>query len=155
MASTVSARWFYQRSACGGSRIDSRDTTTSGGADRLGATSVEQDATLLRLRRSPPGGVRYNGWDANRISHPRNVYLIHHPDGGVKKYSAGRTIRYVNIHDGPRGAIMVDWSEGTTEGGSSGGRAVTGTDSWSACIQGVSVNPSACALRTRLLRSLQ
>ena len=145
VASSVFARWFYRRSACGGSGLDSRDTTTSGGAALL-ATSAAQDATLLRLERRPPGGVWYNGWDPNRIRHPTPVYLIHHPDGGVKKYSAGRTTDHVDLTDGAEDAIMVDWSEGTTEGGSSGaglfaGEYLVGVHS------GSSVNPSSCSRR--------
>ena len=130
VARTVEARWFYQRASCGSTRIDSRARTTSGGADLL-ATSVAQDSTLLRFKGSLPGGLAFSGWSADSISHPTQVYGIHHPDGDVKKYSAGRTIRQADIRtcDDPeneigcftvRNAIDVDWSEGATEGGSSG-----------------------------------
>ena len=130
VARTVEARWFYQRASCGSTRIDSRDRTTSGGADLL-ATSVAQDSTLLRFKGSLPGGLIYSGWSAASISHPTQVYGIHHPDGDVKKYSAGRTIRQADrrLCEDPeneigcftvKSAIVVDWSEGATEGGSSG-----------------------------------
>lgn len=136
VARTVEARWFYQRASCGGTRIDSRARTTSGGADLL-ATSVAQDSTLLRFKGSLPGGLSYSGWSADSISHPTQVYGIHHPDGDVKKYSAGRTIRQADSRtcEDPdneigcftvKNAIDVDWSEGTTEGGSSGSGLFSG-----------------------------
>ena len=150
VASSVSARWFYQRSACGGSRLDSRDTTTSGGAELL-ATSQAQDSTLLRLERRPPEGVWYHGWDPNRITHPRDVYLIHHPDGGVKKYSAGRTTDHVDVitsgtEDAIMDAIMVDWSEGTTENGSSGAGLFAG-EYLIGVHAGRSADPASCLHR--------
>ena len=130
VARTVEARWFYQRASCGVTRIDSRYRTTSGGADLL-ATSAAQDSTLLRFKVSPPGGSHFSGWSADPISYPTRVYGIHHPDGAVKKYSAGRAIGQANltICEDPanqigcftvRNAIHVDWTEGATEPGSSG-----------------------------------
>ena len=146
VASSVSARWFYRRSACGSSSgLDSRATTTSGGAALL-ATSAVQDATLLRLEGNMPGGLLYSGWDPNRITHPRDVYLVHHPDGGVKKYSAGTTTRHVDLTDGTKDAIQTDWSEGTTEGGSSGGGLFAG-EYLVGVHAGSSISPDSCALR--------
>ena len=124
VARSVNAHWFYQRRSCGSNANDRRLAQTTGGADLL-ATRDAQDSTLLRFRRSVPSGLSYSGWSAGRVSHPTSVYGIHHPDGEVKKYSSGRTtrtttwtltrsgIRVVNGYD-------VDWSEGTTEAGSSG-----------------------------------
>ena len=130
VARTIEARWFYQRASCGSERIDPQDETTQGGAWML-QTSVDQDSTLLQFRRTLPGGLVYSGWSADAVSHPTQVYGIHHPDGGVKKYSAGRTLRHedARICDDPeneigcqtvKDAVVVDWSDGTTEGGSSG-----------------------------------
>lgn len=130
VARTVEARWFHQLASCGGASTDSRGTTTHGGADLL-ETSVAQDSTLLRFKRSLPGGLRYSGWSADPVSHPTPVYGIHHPDGEVKKYSAGRTIGHADrtVCEDPendigcftvRNGIRVTWSDGTTEGGSSG-----------------------------------
>ena len=130
VARTVEVRWFFQNSSCEGTAVDSRQATTYGGADLL-ATSAAQDSTLLRLKRDPPGGLLYSGWSARPESHPVQVYGIHHPAGGVKKYSAGATTgqRDVRVCEVPildigcttvRDAIEVDWSDGTIEGGSSG-----------------------------------
>ena len=130
VARTVEARWFFQHSSCDAAAVDSRLATTYGGADLL-ATSVAQDSTLLRFKRSLPGGLLYSGWSARAESHPISVYGIHHPAGGVKKYSAGTTTGQsdVRVCEDPflgigcttvRDAIRVDWSEGTVERGSSG-----------------------------------
>ena len=130
VARTVEARWFYQRAGCGSERIDARDETTHGGTVLL-ATSAAQDSTLLRFRRTLPGGLTYSGWSADPVSYPSQVYGIHHPDGDVKKYAGGRATGHedVTICGDPenqvgcqtvREAIVVPWSDGTTEGGSSG-----------------------------------
>ena len=127
-ARSVLARWFYKRAACGGSGIDSRDTTTYGGTDLL-TTSVAQDSTLLRFRGQPPSGVRLSAWSRGEVTHPTNVYGLHHPDGDVMKYSGGRTRGHqdITVCDPEAGscfvvedAIEVSWDEGTIEGGSSG-----------------------------------
>ena len=118
VARSVEARWFYQRASCGSERIDARDETTYGGTDLL-AASAAQDSTLLRFRRSLPGGLTYSGWSADPVTHPTRVYGVHHPGGDVKKFSAGRTLRHEDTATHREG-IVVAWSEGTTEGGSSG-----------------------------------
>ena len=124
VARSVDALWFYQRRSCRSNENDRRLARTTGGADLL-ATRGTQDSTLLRFRRSVPSGLLYSGWSISRVFHPTSVYGIHHPDGGVKKYSAGRTIRTTDwtlIESGIRvvNGYDVDWSEGTTETGSSG-----------------------------------
>ena len=88
VARTVEARWFYQRESCGSTQIDPHFATTYGGGDLL-ATSVAQDSTLLRFKEELPGGLVLSAWSADPVSIPAQVYGIHHPDGGVKKYSAG------------------------------------------------------------------
>ena len=122
VARTVEAWWFYQRASCGGSAVDRREVRTTGGADLL-TTRSSSDLSLLRFRGRLPGGLTYSGWSANAITHPAGAYGIHHPDGDLKKYSAGLTRgnRDVRI-DGRllRNGIGVQWSEGTTEFGSSG-----------------------------------
>ena len=103
VARTVEARWFYQRESCGSTQIDPRYATTYGGADLL-ATSVAQDSTLLRFKEELPGGLVLSAWSADPVSIPAQVYGIHHPDGGVKKYSAGHVVRPGGQSDmpGPR-----------------------------------------------------
>ncbi len=121
VANTVAASWFYQRAMCGDGETDSRLVHTAGGADLL-ATSRDQDASLLRLMGRLPGGLTFAGWSAERLDHPADVYGIHHPGGGIKKYSAGATTGNVEEYLGlpTFNGITADWYEGLTEGGSSG-----------------------------------
>ena len=123
VARTVEAWWFFARRTCGRVEIDERYSVTYGGGDLL-ATSLAQDSTLLRLRGPMPGGVSYSGWSADPVRHPSVVYGLHHPGGDEMKYSAGRTLGQGDI-DVPNlgtvvNAIIVRWSRGATEGGSSG-----------------------------------
>ena len=126
VAESVTTLWFYKRAACGGSGIDSRYTVTNIGTNLL-TTSAAQDSTLLRYKTLLPTGLpyAYSGWSNRSIPNSTAVYGLHHPDGGVMKYSAGRkigTARYrlsgtnINVNN----AYEVDWSQGTTEPGSSG-----------------------------------
>ena len=136
-ARTVTAYWFRQRVACGSRDIDARFTVTTGGADLL-ATSVEQDSTLLQLKRLPTGRVlHFSGWNANPVSEATDVYGLHYPNDdtdqyrGVMKYSSGATADLGDRRICPdsesaggcftvRNALDVAWSEGTTEYGSDG-----------------------------------
>ena len=121
VARTIAASWFYQRTVCGDGETDGRHVQTAQGADLL-ATSPDQDATLLRLRGRLPGGLTFAGWSAERLDHPTEVYGIHHPGGGVKKYSAGATTGSVEESVGlpTFNGVLADWYEGATEQGSSG-----------------------------------
>ena len=72
------------------------------------------DAALLRLAGDPPRGAWFLGWDPNPQSVGGSVTGIHHPRGSFKRISFGRiTDSYHSYH-------IVSWSQGLTEGGSSG-----------------------------------
>ena len=118
VARTVQATWFYQRENCDSDVTDLRTATTFGGADLL-ATESRQDATLLRLRRRVPPNVFYAGWDAEAAASDEAVVGIHHPAGDVKKYAAG-AITAIKDSQSLEDGIELTWSEGVTEGGSSG-----------------------------------
>ena len=118
VAQTLQATWFYQLENCDSDATDLRVATTFGGADLL-ATSARDDATLLRLRRRVPPNVFYAGWAARHGRSDEAVVGIHHPAGDVKKYSAGN-ITEITDSLGVEDAIQLTWSEGVTEGGSSG-----------------------------------
>ena len=118
VAHSVEAWWFFQRARCGGAALDPRHPATTLGTDLL-ATSARYDLTLLRFRNAPPGGTVLAGWSHEDLEHPVHAYGIHHPNGEEKKYSAGTSVGNFDS-DGVVNAISVTWSEGTTEGGSSG-----------------------------------
>lgn len=124
VARSIQATWFYQFPRCGDPTPDRRTGTTNGIA-QLVATSVDQDATLLRLGRGHdvPFDLSSAGWNAAPLEHPAVVFGIHHPQGDYKKYSAGMTAGNGDVElDGRQtlNAIGVEWLVGLTEPGSSG-----------------------------------
>ena len=118
VARTVVAHWFYRNARCNVDGLHSRYTQTSGGTDLM-TTNSSFDLSLLEFRETLPGGLALSGWDADPIDHPAGVYGLHHPSGAPMSYSAGTTDGNA-LSDGVTNAISVRWSNGTTEGGSSG-----------------------------------
>ena len=126
VARSLNTYWGFERASCGGPAPTSVNQLT-GGADLL-ATDAETDATLLRLRETPVGPTWYAGWSAapllTPLLDPTEVVGIHHPRGDLKKWSRGRPIRNSThiLQDTGQSvsSILVEWSEGTIEGGSSG-----------------------------------
>ena len=122
VARTLVTYWDFERTSCEG---DNPTTLTqlTGGADLL-ATHPESDSSLLRLRRPPPGEREYVSWNETPLSHPAEVYGVHHPAADLKKYSAGLTVDFRDIYLGPElqevRTVEVIWSQGTVESGSSG-----------------------------------
>ena len=125
-ARSLIATWFFERPSCNSTAPAERGETTRGGT-RLLATSVDQDATLLRLGQHVPIRATYSGWSSAALSHRTAVFGIHHPRGDYKKYSAGATTGNINAElvdvtpsQVTLNAIEVEWVEGLTEPGSSG-----------------------------------
>jgi lysyl endopeptidase len=113
---------------CGSQQTQAR-TTISGGANLL-MTRADNDLTLLEIRAPIPSGaqVHYSGWDARNLE-PTDVVSIHHPLGLLKKISrsaqsTSATPYGTSDTSGPqsqrRYLRVPRWTQGTTEGGSSG-----------------------------------
>lgn len=90
--------------------------------------STQTDMALLLLDDLIPEGydVFYNGWDWSGVI-PPNTVGIHHPSGDVKKISwdddaTGITgyLDYTGNQNGTTHWRILEWDDGTTEGGSSG-----------------------------------
>ena len=115
----------YEVPICGTPKANELQTIS--GAD-LVATVGNIDFALLKLTNSPPANYRpyFAGWDVtDQISTP--VVSIHHPSGDVKKISVASTPIYTaTFPETPQEYLsnshwqIPAWSEGTTEGGSSG-----------------------------------
>ena len=129
VARTLVTYWDFEHAECEG---DNPTTLTqlTGGADLL-ATHSESDSSLLRLRRPPPPldeenreEREYASWDETPLTHPTEVYGVHHPAADLKKYSAGLTVDFRDIYLGSDlqevRTVEVIWSQGTVEPGSSG-----------------------------------
>lgn len=122
VANTLETFWFYETPTC---NVDNRgqNIRVTGGADYR-FSSASSDALLLELRGTLPNGVGFAGWDAAALTANAEVTAIHHPSGDIKKVTFGRYLRTqagVSIGGQAIGsAWRTTWTQGTTEGGSSG-----------------------------------
>jgi hypothetical protein len=132
VASTLETHWFFESAWCNSTTRNSNYEKKSGGA-KLHWTSgwsssnqtSSQDVSFLELNTSPPPGVSYAGWTTDMGS--GEVTGIHHPLGDWKKLSMGdQGGDYIIWGNGyvDRSSAgnfrRVDWTDGGTEGGSSG-----------------------------------
>ncbi len=127
-ASTMMVYWNYRSTQCnqltappGGWFNDNQNGAT------LRAMRADTDLSLVELRQAPlpEWQLYYAGWDAGSSAPPGTIGL-HHPAGDVLKITAGPTPSLMRncIVDNP---LVRDthwrtgpYSQGTTEGGSSG-----------------------------------
>ena len=121
-ADSVVVYWNYQTSQCGGSPDGNLRQNQSGAT--LLADNATSDFTLLRLNAQPPSNyqVYYAGWDARGLA-PTSGVSVHHPGGDEKRISVYREAavpRTANVDGSSVQSWQVYWSEGVTEGGSSG-----------------------------------
>jgi len=133
VANTLDTLWFFQSSAC--------NAGVPGAAYRelpTGATYIYSNATtdvlFLRLNGTPPQGAFFAGWSANALAAGTAVVAIHHPEGDLKKVSQGTALGFTTPTIAPASSgvnqyILVRWSSGVTEGGSSGGGLFTSASS--------------------------
>lgn len=115
-ASTLVTFWNYETASCGVASAGA-NTQLTGGADLLYG-NAPSDVLFLRLRSTPPAGAFFAGWDAATVVANSTAIGIHHPSGDNKKYSNGRAPGFSSLNGGSY--VRMNWTEGTTEGGSSG-----------------------------------
>jgi hypothetical protein len=121
-ASTVNTYWSFKALACG-TRQPAGYAQRSGGAMLL-ARSDDWDWTLLRLYDDPPAGTYFAAWRAEPVPQLAVATGLHHPRGDLMKFSQGSTLGYQVEPDGTS-FLRVQWSQGTTEVGSSGSGVFT------------------------------
>lgn len=121
VASTLATLWGFEAAACGASTPRSGWTQRSGGATWLYG-DPQSDALLLRLNDAPPGDAFFSGWDPNPMPGGASAVTIHHPQGDLKKVTQGAALGNAvpGVGGGSQPFIEMQWSQGTTEGGSSG-----------------------------------
>ena len=129
VASTLQTDWFYRSSSCRSSTLSAASTKRTGGATLLYA-SGSTDTSFMRLNDTPPAGATFAGWDSNTVAVNAAISSLHHPKGDLLKYTTGSVSGFYNCDIG--GAtftcnaaaagnfIRVAFSQGITEGGSSG-----------------------------------
>lgn len=138
-AQTLNVFWFFDAPAseCGPTTSVVNYVQQSSGATLLGLSHGD-DWALLRLNATPPGGTWFSAWNATPTISGALIDL-HHPSGDTKKHSAGELIagpdggyfHFVTTSD-ETGLPEIDgllavaqWSQGVTEGGSSGSGLLT------------------------------
>jgi lysyl endopeptidase len=119
VANTLTTFWFYETTACGSGVLDGAARQLTGGASVLFA-STGADVLFLRLNSAPPAGSFYLGWNAAQIANNANILVLHHPAGDYKKVSLGRVTGFGSSSLASGSFIKVGYTDGTTEGGSSG-----------------------------------
>ncbi|BEP95048.1 trypsin-like peptidase domain-containing protein [Acidovorax sp. A79] len=127
VASSLTTDWFYRSSACNNATANPGTQKVRGGAELLFADS-QTDTSFMRLNSAPPQGVVYAGSYVGSVNTSAAVVGIHHPRGDLQKTSAGSVAQFSYCsgercfpetqQDGK--FYAVGWTEGTTEGGSSG-----------------------------------
>ncbi|HVE49129.1 MAG TPA: trypsin-like peptidase domain-containing protein [Casimicrobiaceae bacterium] len=121
-ASTINVYWFFRAQTCG-SLATPAYVLQTGGAFLL-ARSEDYDWSLMRLNRTPPAGVFFSAWRAEPVPHLAVATSLHHPEGDLEKFSQGSATGYEVFSDGSS-FIKMQWTQGTTEQGSSGAALFT------------------------------
>lgn len=145
-ASSITFRWFYEATTCGGGAA----SAISPPVQTLGATLVFTnqfvDSTLLRMNVSPPAGTVFAGWNAAPITVGSSVVSISHPTGDVMKFALGTNSSNNNstgenrLSGFEQNMIAVLFSRGVIEGGSSGSGLFTLSPTGSLQLRGILSN---------------
>lgn len=125
-ARSLTVRFFYQTSSCGGTPPSHLSVPSVTGARYLaGASYTDGDYSLVQLSQNAPEGTTFLGWTTDAPDIGGSVVGIHHPSGSWKRISFGS--RSVDRSGSIEGNIApanryyrATWTEGKTEGGSSG-----------------------------------
>lgn len=128
-ASSLQTDWFYRAPTCNSRTLSSTTVKRVNGAALLYA-SATTDTSFLQLNDAPPTGAVFAGWDAGTQTLGSPVVGLHHPKADLLKVSMGSLSSLTSCAatsgdqfqcSGSSGNYYrVTWSEGTTEGGSSG-----------------------------------
>lgn len=155
-ANTYQTVWFYATTQCGGnaSTLDPRVAVLTGGATILHRDGL-RDTLLLELKRTPPAGVFYQGWNAQQIASGVDIHDLHHPNGDALKYSQGNVTGLgftLTDRDGKvsnTNMIRVQWPTAVVEHGSSGSGLLTlASDGNYQLRGGLTGGPSTCSADT-------
>lgn len=119
VASTTQFFWRYQTSTCGGTPPSLASVPTSTGATLL-STGAASDYTLLMVEGGLPSGLTWVGWTSAAVASGTASTSIHHPSGDYKRISFGNKSAAATSCGGAS-HVRIDWTDGPTEGGSSGG----------------------------------
>ena len=128
-ASSLQTDWFYRSPTCNSRTLSSASVRRFGGATLLYANAAS-DTALVQLNDAPPPGAAFAAWDATPQASGAAVFGLHHPSADLLKVSFGTLMGPLSCTGGAGtnftcsgstgNYYRVQWSSGTTEGGSSG-----------------------------------
>ncbi|MDA8522601.1 serine protease [Acidovorax sp. NCPPB 4044] len=131
VASTLRTDWFYRSPSCNSRTLSASTVARNGGATLLYA-STNSDTLFLRLNETPPAGAVFAAWNAGSQALGTAAAGIHHPRGDLQKIAFGN-IAALSACSALTGSstsfscsgtsgnyYRVNWTQGVTEGGSSG-----------------------------------
>jgi len=132
VASTLQTDWFFRAPSCNSRTLAATTVKRTGGATLLYATG-DTDTSFMRLNDTPPAGATFAGWDATPRVLNSSAMGVHHPRGDLLKVSFGQLFATANCAStggsgfscsqasGVSGSFYaISWTQGLTEGGSSG-----------------------------------
>ena len=115
-AASAEVLWQFEARTCGGG--------ISGGAlsdvCSLVSTYFSADETLLMVEGTLPTGLFWSGWQTSATLNNTPSTCIHHPSGDYKRISFGTKFNTPNCGGSSTNFLLMSWSSGVTEGGSSG-----------------------------------
>lgn len=96
-------------------------TTQTVSGSQLLAQNAGSDVALIKFNNPVPTAynVYFTGWDKSGLA-PTSSVAIHHPSGDVKKISFDNQAAVNGSFSGAQCWRILNWEDGTTEGGSSG-----------------------------------
>lgn len=143
-AAGVTTFWFYESTSCGAIDIKPAARQVSGGTTLL-YSSDSSDVSLVRMNNAPPGGAFYSGWSSAALANGAQIQVLHHPQGDILKFSQGLA-RGTGPSTNASGSFhKVSYSDGTTEGGSSGSGLLTYDGSQFSLRGGLLGGSASCA----------
>lgn len=132
-AASIIATYFAELPSCGSTATPAYQAVGGGGT--LLVVDKTLDVSLVRLSLAPPVGATLSAWNATVVPTGTTVIDLHHPSGDWKKFSQGNMQGYAQGPQAYGGTprtqankdsfITVRWTNGTTEGGSSGSGVFT------------------------------
>ena len=123
-AASITTRWFYEASTCGG--LVGNDVVSVSGGAQLVFTNQFVDQTLLRLNLSPPAGAIFAGWTTSALPANSPIVSLSHPMGDLMKAAIGtvsvpgNTTGLIRLQGYEQQMYGILFSRGIIEGGSSG-----------------------------------
>jgi hypothetical protein len=115
-ANSCQFQFFYRSNTCTGA--NSAGTTVS--AADLTVTYATSDCTLMMVRGALPAGVWWAGWTNTTPANGTASTCLHHPSGTPQAISFGSKVTNNNYCGAGSNWAQVSWTNGITEGGSSG-----------------------------------